>query len=200
MSKVSTVDYPKKIVTTIFTQGCNIDCEYCHNKDLIPLDIFPTLPENEIFDNIDKRRKTLDGICITGGEPTLWGDALIDFIRKIKVRYGDSFLVKLDTNGRNPDFIKKVLNVVDYIALDFKGLYMLNAVWLKSLNLARAAKDYEVRLTMYPKYFPVRCFKSISKVLYYDKVQLQRCVCNDPYSDNVLNDFSKLFNKCKEIK
>ncbi|HBY21221.1 MAG: anaerobic ribonucleoside-triphosphate reductase activating protein [Clostridiales bacterium GWE2_32_10] len=118
--KTSLIDYPGKIATTIFVGGCNLRCPYCHNGDLVltPNNL-KTYTESEVWEHIEKRKKLLDGICITGGEPTLYDD-LPDFIEKIK---DHGLLVKLDTNGTNPEMLKKLLdnNSLDYVAMDIKN-------------------------------------------------------------------------------
>ena len=120
LQKFSLIDYPGKICAIVFTQGCNFKCPYCHNPELIDPKLFlPTIPEEKIFSFLKKRQGKLDAVEITGGEPTLQPD-LIDFIKKIK-RLG--FLVKLDSNGSNPEILKKIiqLKIVDYLALDVKA-------------------------------------------------------------------------------
>lgn len=111
------LDYPGKVAATIFFGGCNFKCPFCHNADLVlnPKDEFD---ENSILEFINKRKKILDGVCITGGEPTL-NKNLPEFIYKIK-SYG--MLVKLDTNGTNPKMIRQLYegHLIDYIAMDIK--------------------------------------------------------------------------------
>ncbi|HAN09887.1 MAG TPA: anaerobic ribonucleoside-triphosphate reductase activating protein [Clostridiales bacterium] len=118
--KTSLIDYPNKIATTIFVGGCNFKCPFCHNGDLVlSSNKLKTYTEDEIFEHIKKRKNILEGICITGGEPTMYDD-LPAFIEKIK-KYG--LQVKLDTNGTNPDMIKELLDksYLDYIAMDIKN-------------------------------------------------------------------------------
>ncbi|HSA06947.1 MAG TPA: anaerobic ribonucleoside-triphosphate reductase activating protein [Candidatus Gastranaerophilales bacterium] len=118
--KFSLLDYPGKISSIIFTQGCNFACSYCHNKELIRTKQYNNIvtPE-EILSFLKERRKKIDAVVITGGEPTLQPD-LISFIKQIKTL---GFLVKLDTNGSNPDVLKEIIktNCVDYIAMDIKA-------------------------------------------------------------------------------
>lgn len=119
LQKTTLLDYPGKIAATIFTGGCNFRCPYCHNGDLVlnsnNMDEFS---EEEILAFLKKRQKTLDGVCITGGEATLQND-LYDFISKIKEL---GLLVKLDTNGTNPTILSKLLNdnLINYVAMDIK--------------------------------------------------------------------------------
>jgi len=116
----SLIDYPGKLCAIVFTQGCNFRCPYCHNSDLVePKKFMKKIPEEEIFTFLEERKGKLDAVSITGGEPTLQKD-LIDFIIKSKKM---GFLVKLDTNGSNPEILKKIFKkgIVDYISMDVKA-------------------------------------------------------------------------------
>lgn len=115
--KSSFVDYPGKIAAVVFTQGCNMNCYYCHNRGTCLSG--KCIDEVEFTNFICRRRGLLDAIVISGGEPTLQTD-LIEFINFIK---SQGFLVKLDTNGTNPKILKKLicLQVIDYIAMDIKA-------------------------------------------------------------------------------
>ncbi len=119
IQKSSFIDYPSKISCVIFTIGCNFECPYCHNPDLIkrsPNDLM--IDPKEVFAFLKKRRPLLDGVVITGGEPTLQND-LFDFCEQIKTL---GYPVKLDTNGTRPKIIKKLVKkkLIDYIAMDIK--------------------------------------------------------------------------------
>jgi pyruvate formate lyase activating enzyme len=116
--KQSFIDYPGKIVSVVFTQGCNFRCPYCHNPELIPV-TEGTIPEKVIFAHLEKNRLLLDGIAITGGEPTLQPD-LKSFIQRVKE---SGLLVKLDTNGSNPKLLRNLLDerLLDYVAMDIKS-------------------------------------------------------------------------------
>jgi len=118
--KFSLIDYPGKICAIIFTQGCNFRCPYCHNPELVNPKLFrEPIDENDIFRFLEMRKGKLDAVEITGGEPTLQPD-LIEFMRKIKAM---GFLIKLDTNGTNPEVVEKIIKnkLVDYIAMDVKA-------------------------------------------------------------------------------
>lgn len=120
IQKFSTVDYPGYTVASIFTIGCNMRCGYCHNPELVlPEQYAGAIPEEEIFEFLEKRRGLLDGVAISGGEPTMQED-LPDFIRRCKKM---GFLVKLDTNGTNPGVLRELLqeNLIDFVAMDIKG-------------------------------------------------------------------------------
>lgn len=120
MEKLSLVDYDGKIATTLFTGSCNYRCAFCHNSPLV-LDYknLPCMEEEEIFSYLKKRQGVLEGVCITGGEPTLEKD-LANFIEKIK---NLGYSVKLDTNGTNPKMVKSLVQngLIDYLAMDIKN-------------------------------------------------------------------------------
>lgn len=120
LQKVSLIDYPGLICAVIFLQGCNFRCSYCHNPELVePLLFQPTIDENEVLEFLASRRRKLDAVTVTGGEPTIQSD-LAPFIKKIK---NMGFGVKLDTNGSQPLIIQSLLNekLLDFIAMDIKG-------------------------------------------------------------------------------
>ncbi|MFA5771582.1 MAG: anaerobic ribonucleoside-triphosphate reductase activating protein [Thermoplasmata archaeon] len=116
----SLLDWDGKIVSTIFLPGCNFRCPYCYNHKLV---LAPkkmrTIPLNRIKRHLLKHGDFIDGVCITGGEPTIHKD-LPELLREIK---GLGFLVKLDTNGSNPEMLQHLIDerLVDYIAMDLKA-------------------------------------------------------------------------------
>lgn len=116
---MSMVDYDGKIACTVFTGGCNFRCPFCHNASLVLGSDRQNIDEREVLAYLAKRRGLVDALVISGGEPTLQYD-LEDFIRKVK-RLG--YLVKLDTNGTNPDVIEHLISegLLDYIAMDVKN-------------------------------------------------------------------------------
>lgn len=119
LQKTTLLDYPGHVACTIFLGGCNFRCPYCHNKDLVlSCKDLPPIPEEEIFSHLKKRRGILDGVCITGGEPSLQPELGL-FIEKIKEL---DFDVKLDTNGSRPDVLQTLCEqgLLDYIAMDIK--------------------------------------------------------------------------------
>lgn len=119
-NKTTLLDYPEHLAATIFTGGCNFRCPFCHNGGLVlDPDSQPAMPEEEVLKFLQKRRGILQGVCITGGEPTLQPD-LEDFIRKVKEM---GYLVKLDTNGSRPKVLESLLEkgLLDYVAMDIKA-------------------------------------------------------------------------------
>ncbi len=122
LQKVTLIDYPSKIACTVFLSGCNFRCPWCYNPGLVlPEQIKkqPKISQKEFFDFLKKRKGLLESVCIGGGEPTINKD-LPQFCRKIK-KLG--FLVKLDTNGSNPEMLKKLISekLIDYVAMDIKA-------------------------------------------------------------------------------
>lgn len=156
LQKTTLLDYPGRVACTVFLSGCNLRCPFCHNGSLVVRPTPPQLTEEELFAFLKKRRGILDGVCITGGEPTLRPE-LPDFIRKIKEL---GFLVKLDTNGTNPEMLALLLRegLLDYAAMDIKnapsryretcgGIDHLESVKKSAALLMESAIDYEFRTT-----------------------------------------------------
>jgi len=124
--KNSLIDYPGKISSVIFFKGCNYRCPYCHNKDLVSGPIISpaestnsnVVEESFVYSFLEKRKKFIDGIVLSGGEPTL-SKSLIRICQSLKSM---GFLLKIDTNGSNPDVIENLLyhKLIDYIAMDIK--------------------------------------------------------------------------------
>ncbi len=156
----SLVDYPGNIASVVFTGGCNFRCPFCYNVDLVlhPNDI-PDIAEDEIFNSLKERRGFIDGLVITGGEPTLQKD-LPDFIRQVKDL---GLVVKLDTNGSHPRMLERILRerLVDFVAMDYKaplGQYDeltgvdvdVEAIRLSAELLKSSYVDYEFRTTIHP--------------------------------------------------
>lgn len=124
--KSSLIDFPGTISCVVFTQGCNFHCPYCHNPDLVPMNRRKDelVSSDSIFSFLERRKGLLDGVVVTGGEPTLQ-KGLIDFLRRVKAM---GFRVKLDTNGSRPQVLRVLFaeNLLDYVAMDVKtspGLY-----------------------------------------------------------------------------
>ena len=121
LQKITLLDYPGKLACTVFLPGCNLRCPFCHNASLVlPEEMTEdTVTEEELADFLKRRKGKLDGVCLTGGEPTLRED-LPDLIRKIKEQ---GYLVKLDTNGSRPQMLRALIKegLLDYVAMDVKN-------------------------------------------------------------------------------
>jgi pyruvate formate lyase activating enzyme len=121
IQKTTLIDYPGKIAATVFTAGCNFRCGFCHNTLLVDGEgsSLPRIPEEEILTYLRGRTHQLEGVCISGGEPTIHPD-LPAFLAQIKAM---GYAIKLDTNGSNPEMLRNILDLklIDYIAMDLKG-------------------------------------------------------------------------------
>lgn len=120
--KNSFIDYPGKISCVVFTYGCNLKCPYCHNPDLIKYnpEVSPLISEYSVLSFLEHRKRLIDGVVITGGEPTLQSE-LAYFAKKVKLL---GYSVKMDTNGTRPDILANLIeaDLVDYVAMDIKTL------------------------------------------------------------------------------
>jgi len=148
LQKFSLIDYPAKISAVVFLLGCNFRCGFCHNPELVLPELMkdqPTISEKVFFDFLSERQGKLDGVCITGGESTIWRD-LPEFIQKIKKM---GFLVKLDTNGTNPEMVRKVIGSVDFFAIDIKNIH---GKYAKTVNANVNMTDIEKTLKIITAY------------------------------------------------
>lgn len=170
--KSSLIDFPGKIAAVVFTQGCNFRCGFCHNPDLIPGGE-GKISEIEFFEFIQSRHGKLDGVVITGGEPTVQAD-LPQFISRIK---DHEYLVKLDTNGGNPVMLKNLIDakLVDFVAMDIKGpLESYTKICRfdegenikESINIiTESGLLYEFRTTAVPFYHKISDFEKVGKLI-----------------------------------
>ena len=119
LQKMTLLDYPGKVACTVFLGGCNFRCPFCHNSELFTGKPQKLMEDAEFFTFLEKRKGLLDGVCVSGGEPTLYQD-LSAFLAKIKAL---GFAVKLDTNGSRPEVLRDLLDqgLVDYVAMDVKN-------------------------------------------------------------------------------
>ena len=196
LQKLTLLDYPNKVAATIFLFGCNFRCPYCHNPGLInkkDADKIKTYSEQEILDFLEERKNFLEGVCITGGEPTL-SPELPEFLKKIKQL---DYKIKLDTNGSNPDMLKKLIDVglVDYIAMDIKApLDKYNEVVdakcdikkiKESINIIKEFPEHEFRITMVPNLLTKKGLVEIGKMLkgskafFIQQFRAQNCLNKD---------------------
>ena len=122
IEKSTLIDYPGRIACTVFLIGCNFRCPFCYSSELVlheKIKLQPRISQKDFFKFLKERQGLIDGVVICGGEPTISKD-LPEFIRKIK-KLG--FLIKLDTNGSNPEMLKKLIKegIIDYVAMDIKA-------------------------------------------------------------------------------
>ena len=175
-NKLTMVDYDGKMSATIFLGACNFRCPFCHNSGLVvDVNNADRVSFNEIYDYLKQRKNILEAICITGGEPTLYPD-LKKLITRIKEL---GYLVKLDTNGTNPNIIKELYKegLIDYVAMDIKNSYSKYPVTTgkKSIDneplkesiefLISSGIDYEFRTTLVKELHTVDDMKEIAKMI-----------------------------------
>ncbi|MBR5140400.1 MAG: anaerobic ribonucleoside-triphosphate reductase activating protein [Clostridia bacterium] len=172
LQKLTLLDFPGRLAATVFLGGCNFRCPFCHNASLV---LSPSkcekISEEEFFSFLNSRKGKLGGVCITGGEPTLYPD-LKEFIKKIK---DAGFAVKLDTNGTNPDLLSSLISerLVDYVAMDIKNsIERYEATVGTALDIEKVKKsvdillsgkvDYEFRTTVVKELHRIEDFVSVS--------------------------------------
>lgn len=158
LQKMTLLDFPGKIACTVFLGGCNFRCPFCHNSELFMGKPEKRMEDEEFFKFLKSRKGLLDGVCVSGGEPTLYKN-LPEFLVRIKEL---GFLVKLDTNGSRPAVVRKLVekNLVDYIAMDVKNSPAMYAqtVGLETMDLTPIEESlrfliggnvpYELRTTL----------------------------------------------------
>lgn len=211
LQKFSLIDYPKKMCAIVFTQGCNFRCDYCHNPELSACKNFrEIISEKDVINFLEKRKGKLDAVTVTGGEPTLQPD-LMDFLQKIKKM---GFLVKLDSNGSNPDLLQKVIDkkLVDYIAMDIKApLEKYKDIVHFSVDPKRIEKsikiikdcgvDYEFRTTVVKSQLDMDDFLKIGKLIKGAKLYaLQKFIPTKLLNPEFINENSYSDEEFKEIK
>ena len=200
VQKVTLLDYPGKVACEIFTQGCNFECPFCQNSSLIPITNTGEFSEEEIFEYLNLRKNILDGVVITGGEPTVQKD-LKSFIKKIKDL---GLLVKLDTNGGNPKVLQELIDekLVDYVAMDIKNIFNKYNITSgkkinldnikKSIEILKASKiDYEFRTTIIKEMHSLDDIVSICKLVGNAKYYLQNFEDSENVIDHSLHGFSR---------
>ena len=208
IEKVSFVDFDDKICATIFAGGCNFRCPFCHNSGIVEK-IFNPYSEKEILDYLKSRTKLLDAVTISGGEPTLQKD-LIPFAEKIK---NLGFLVKLDTNGTNPNVVKDLVEkkLIDYIAIDIKnnfedyiditGVANPNVENIKETisYLTKKEFPFELRTTLVKNFHKKENIEKLAKDLEgQKKLFLQKFVDNKSCFSRALEPISK--SEAEEFK
>ncbi|OYD17497.1 anaerobic ribonucleoside-triphosphate reductase activating protein [candidate division WOR-3 bacterium JGI_Cruoil_03_44_89] len=175
LQRVSIVDFPKRICVVVFTGGCNFRCPYCHNPELVVgWEKLPTIRNAEVVSFLESRRGLLDGVCITGGEPTIH-KRLPDFIERVKEK---GFEVKLDTNGTNPAMVGELIKngLLDYIAMDVKATPqkydLATGVSVNIKDIKKSIKvimnggiDYEFRTTVFPDFLSIEDANKIGEWL-----------------------------------
>jgi len=205
--KTSLVDFPNRVASVLFTPGCNLRCPYCHNWRIVVDPKPPFLNEETALGMLEARKRYVDAVVVTGGEPTLHRE-LPRFLKKLKER---GFSVKLDTNGFYPEVLGECLAYVDYVALDVKtsldkyprlGAKEM-ASFLRAVEMLKTGKvEYEFRTTVVPGFVDAEDISKIGELARGTKtLVLQQFVTGDtldrnlstlkPYAEETLAKFAR---------
>jgi pyruvate formate lyase activating enzyme len=190
LQKTTLVDYPGKVACTLFVDKCNFRCPFCQNATLVLEKEKNAITEQEILEFLKMRRKVLQGVCITGGEPTLHSE-LKEFLPKVKAL---GYKIKLDTNGSMPAFVRELIDakLIDYIAMDIKaplekyeiaaGVKVNKEAIKETIALLLEEKvDYEFRTTVVPTIVELEDMHRIGELIKGAKAYyLQQFVNNVP--------------------
>lgn len=160
LQKLTLIDYPQKVACTVFLSGCNFRCPWCYSGELVlpeKIKDYPEIKEEDFFYFLSQRKNKINGVVVCGGEPTI-NPEIDNFLEKIKK---EGFLVKLDTNGSNPEVLERLINknLLDYIAMDVKaplqkyeevvGAKFDSQKIKKSIEIIiKSGVDYEFRSTL----------------------------------------------------
>jgi pyruvate formate lyase activating enzyme len=211
----SLVDFPGKVSAVIYTFGCNYRCPFCYNVELVLPELYeelPDIPEEKVLSELAERKGFIQGVVITGGEPTLWGKRLHYLLERI--RHEIDLAIKLDSNGSNPELIGRLLEegLLDYVALDLKtapSRYSeLGGDFLKLKETLRILREYaektEIRITLYP---PLIAEEDLEEMLPYlegfQNIALQKYLPEknlsgsgvSPYSER---EYANFYTRLKE--
>jgi pyruvate formate lyase activating enzyme len=207
LQKISLIDYPGKVASVLFTPGCNLRCPFCHNWRIVVDPKPPFLQEATALEILDSRKKYVDAVVVTGGEPTMHKE-LPKFLAKLQSR---GFFVKLDTNGFYPDVLEECLASVDYVAMDVKtciekygalGARDTSGL-LRSVAMLKTGKvAYEFRTTVVPDLVTSEDVKRIGDLVRGAKTHaFQQFVPRDlldkkyellsPYSPDKIGEFAE---------
>lgn len=179
IQKLTLLDYPDKVACIAFTPGCNLRCGFCHNPEFVLPERLAELagsfiPESHFLAFLEQRRKLLQGVVVSGGEPTVWSD-LPEFLGHIKER---GFAVKLDTNGNHPQMVEHLIRsgLVDYFAMDVKtsleaygqlvGPGVQPERIAESIDLIRnSGVEYEFRTTLIREHHTADILRAVKQLL-----------------------------------
>ena len=211
INKLTLLDYPEKVACVLYTPTCNFMCPYCHNWETLIEEHLSPLSFDDILSFLRKRQGIMDGVVISGGEPTLMDD-LPEKIKKIKEL---GYLVKLDTNGSNPEMLRELINnkLIDYVAMDIKHSFSkyYDVIINRSINLDDLKEsieilmenkiDFEFRITLIQEYHDIDSIYEIGKLLEGSKkLFLQQYKLSDGVRDKSLHPVSEeVANKYVEI-
>lgn len=185
LQKMTLLDFPGKVACTVFVDGCNFRCPFCHNSELLGVGFPPLMNDGELLAFLEKRKGILDGVCITGGEPLMQKE-LPQLLEKIKEL---GYPVKLDTNGSFPEALERLIDrgLVDYVAMDIKNSprryamtigreqYDLSKVEKSIALLLQGKVDYEFRTTVVAQLHDEDSFHDIGRWIQGAKRYFLQC-------------------------
>lgn len=201
IDKFSLLDFEDKVSCVLFCKPCNFRCPFCHNGTTV-LEADTFIPFDDILDYLESRKGLIDAVVVSGGEPTLMPDLKEKIIQLRKL----GFLIKLDTNGTNPDVIKELYEakLIDYVAMDIKnsesmygvttgtGNLFINKVKESIKYLMSCGIDYEFRTTLVDEFHDEKSIKEIGKLIKgAKKLYLQKFVERDSCIRKGLHEVSK---------
>lgn len=209
----TTIDYPGHLSAVVFTQGCPFNCHYCSNQELLKFRKYKDEDKTNwdyVLSVLEKRKKMLEAVVFSGGEPTSQDDELVSAIKDIKA-ISPNYKIGLHTNGTNSEQLKKVLPLIDWFGLDIKAVRSKydDMVRAKSGNnpydsldlILQTGNEFEVRTTCYPKHLSKEDVLTIAKEL-ADKgvknyaLQKYRPISEDASEPNAL-EINQFFNDQK---
>lgn len=225
LEKNSVIEWPGKVVSVAYTGRCNFRCPYCQNSDLVlEPDELPSIDGEDIIEYLVSKRKWIDGLMITGGEPTLH-QSLLNFCKKVKE---EGFDVGIETNGSNPKMIEKLLEekVIDYIGMDIKAPFegekysksigveiegILEKVQRCMEILRNSEIEYEYRTTVVPEILEFKDLEKVAeRVSEHEKYYLQQFNPKnalkerfrelEPYREEELEKFKEILAKKHGLK
>lgn len=184
--KFTLIDFPGRPAAIVFTQGCNFRCRYCHNPELVYPHLFaPSMPEEEVWFFLQRRQGTLEGVVVSGGEPTLQPD-LVPFMSRLKDL---GYKTKLDTNGTRPEVLRELIDkkLVDFIAMDLKapfnkyaditGVDANSAILQQSMDLIRqSGLEYQFRTTYDKEVLNDNDIAVLSQLTQGENYKVQECL------------------------
>jgi pyruvate formate lyase activating enzyme len=211
LQKTSLLDYPDKVASVLFTPGCNLRCPYCHNWQIATNPQPPFLAEGLAMEVLESRKKYVDAVVVTGGEPCMHKE-LPKFLAKLKEK---GFFVKLDTNGFYPEILQECLGSLDYVAMDvktspekYKQLGAKDAAnVLRSIEMLKAGKvPYEFRITVVPEIVTAQDIATIADLIkgaptcaiqQFINVDTldKRCQTIKPYPPETLQEYAEVLKK-----
>ena len=214
LQKISLIDYPNKVASVLYTPGCNLRCPFCHNWRIVVDPKPPFLHEAAALKILESRKKYVDAVVVTGGEPTMHKE-LPKFLAKLKKR---GFMVKLDTNGFYPEVLEECLPYVDYVALDvktslekYKQLGTKDTAGLmRTVEILKTGKvPYEFRTTAVPEFVTAEDVKRIGEMVKGAKTHaFQQFVPQEtldkkfegikPYAPETITEFAETMKKYAE--